>query len=297
MPIDTLCSGCGKTLRVNDEYAGRRARCPVCGTVYTAGGIAIEQSPQSPAPGEVETVYAQKMDSNHSQLNPINDSWTSLPTTKPIENLSTSAQGTAFTAELQSPSQIIRPIDSSNAISNNVNSISSVKYFVRTPNSMVYGPSSVEMVNDWITEGRLDDSCHIREETSENWLGIPAWRFQSRRVQNPMSNPFGTTSNNQFGAVPVSSVQSLGYSQSGNGGTVLILGLISWVLCPTFFGAIICGILAIIFAMAELKKIRNSQIPSKEKSIVMIGLLLAIANLVAWSLMIVGFIVAVILNP
>lgn len=35
MPIDSQCTGCGKMLRVADEYAGRRARCPVCQTIYT----------------------------------------------------------------------------------------------------------------------------------------------------------------------------------------------------------------------------------------------------------------------
>lgn len=33
--IDTLCSGCGKHLRVAAEYAGKKARCPHCQLVYT----------------------------------------------------------------------------------------------------------------------------------------------------------------------------------------------------------------------------------------------------------------------
>lgn len=295
MAIDTICAGCGKTLRVDDEFVGRRARCPVCGTVYTAAANSNEQSTQlasSSDPGAAETVYPLKGDANGPKIDSINDSWTSFPVAKPTESQSVTSQGTATSVEYQAQAQIDRPIDS-----NNVPSNASVKYFVRTPNSMVYGPSSVETVNSWIAEGRLDDSCHIREETSEHWLGIPAWRFQSRRVQNPMSNPVGNMANNQFGAIPVSSIQSLGYSQSGNGGTVLILGLISWILCPTFLGALICAILAVIFAMAELKKIRNGQSPSKEKSIVIIGMLLAIANLVTWSLMIIGFVVAIVLSP
>lgn len=35
MAITTTCSGCGKTLAVADEFAGRQARCPQCGQVYT----------------------------------------------------------------------------------------------------------------------------------------------------------------------------------------------------------------------------------------------------------------------
>jgi hypothetical protein len=35
MPIELECSGCGKTLRVPDEHAGKQARCPGCKTVLT----------------------------------------------------------------------------------------------------------------------------------------------------------------------------------------------------------------------------------------------------------------------
>ncbi len=35
MSIETICQGCGRKLRVGDEFAGRRARCPHCRKVYT----------------------------------------------------------------------------------------------------------------------------------------------------------------------------------------------------------------------------------------------------------------------
>jgi hypothetical protein len=35
MPIELSCSGCGQTLRVADEHAGKMARCPKCGTVVS----------------------------------------------------------------------------------------------------------------------------------------------------------------------------------------------------------------------------------------------------------------------
>lgn len=35
MAIESTCSGCGKLLSVGDEHAGRRARCPACGQIYT----------------------------------------------------------------------------------------------------------------------------------------------------------------------------------------------------------------------------------------------------------------------
>lgn len=33
MPIEMRCTGCGQTLRVADEHAGKKARCPACGTI------------------------------------------------------------------------------------------------------------------------------------------------------------------------------------------------------------------------------------------------------------------------
>lgn len=35
MAIETICSGCAKKLRVGDEHAGKQARCPECGVIYT----------------------------------------------------------------------------------------------------------------------------------------------------------------------------------------------------------------------------------------------------------------------
>jgi hypothetical protein len=42
MSIEIGCTGCGQTLRVADEHAGKKARCPACGTIV-----------QVPTPGEV----------------------------------------------------------------------------------------------------------------------------------------------------------------------------------------------------------------------------------------------------
>ena len=244
MPIDSQCTGCGKSLRVSDEFVDRKARCPICGIVYIVGGVGLDETTPAPIASD-PTAFEATSGSSFATDNPI------------------------------------API---------------AKFFVRTPNSSVYGPSDTKTVLEWINQGRLDDTCHIREQSSEQWLGIAAWRFQSRSIQNPISSAVyqGT---NQFGSVPVSTVQSAGYGNGGNGTVVLVLGLISWVLCPTVLGAWICSILAIVFATIEFGKIRNGQSPSSQKTLVLIGMWLAIANLVAWAFLIIGVIVISILNP
>jgi hypothetical protein len=45
MPIETICKGCARKLRVADEYAGRKARCPHCKNVYEVPNIATTESP------------------------------------------------------------------------------------------------------------------------------------------------------------------------------------------------------------------------------------------------------------
>ena len=47
MPIETICKGCARKLRVADEFAGRKARCPHCKAVYTVPGAATT-APRSP---------------------------------------------------------------------------------------------------------------------------------------------------------------------------------------------------------------------------------------------------------
>jgi len=38
MPIETICPGCSRKLRVGDEFAGKQARCPVCNEIYVVSG-------------------------------------------------------------------------------------------------------------------------------------------------------------------------------------------------------------------------------------------------------------------
>ncbi|HJN09820.1 MAG TPA: DUF4190 domain-containing protein [Pirellulaceae bacterium] len=50
MPIETICKNCARKLRVGDEFAGRKARCPHCKNVYTVPQALDTPSvnPQSP---------------------------------------------------------------------------------------------------------------------------------------------------------------------------------------------------------------------------------------------------------
>ena len=51
MAIESICKGCAQKLRVGDEYAGRKARCPHCKTVYTVPGVASGERTPSTSDG------------------------------------------------------------------------------------------------------------------------------------------------------------------------------------------------------------------------------------------------------
>lgn len=44
MAIESICDGCGVQLRVADEHAGKQARCPQCGNLYTVPDSNITDS-------------------------------------------------------------------------------------------------------------------------------------------------------------------------------------------------------------------------------------------------------------
>src|SRR3982751_6576474 len=46
MPIAITCAGCGKNLKVKDEWAGKKGKCPQCGTTFAipAAGQASKQA-------------------------------------------------------------------------------------------------------------------------------------------------------------------------------------------------------------------------------------------------------------
>lgn len=50
MSIEMGCTGCGQTLRVADEHAGKKARCPACGTIVQVPASG-EPAPPEPAAG------------------------------------------------------------------------------------------------------------------------------------------------------------------------------------------------------------------------------------------------------
>ncbi len=70
MAIETTCGGCGKQLSVGDEHAGRRARCPACGQIYTIPSPNMAPLDLPPSPPSTSGGFAET---------PVGSNSTSLP--------------------------------------------------------------------------------------------------------------------------------------------------------------------------------------------------------------------------
>jgi hypothetical protein len=172
---------------------------------------------------------------------------------------------------------------------------------VRTPNAATYGPANGDTVLDWIEQGRLDDTCHIRLATANEWLSIPEWRAQQAAPLRPTPttrpgvNPYSgsqTAGGYQFGAGQIPGNQSTGYLKTGGGMIVLVLGLLSWVLCFTVIGGPICSIAALVMGWNELKNIRDGRSDPGEKTTTIIGMVLAALCLMT----VLGFVMLAIIG-
>jgi hypothetical protein len=275
MPIDSICSGCGKTLRVDDEFAGRKARCPVCGSIYSVVSPAQDSD-------------ALRTKSTNLQLekkpDPFAPTWNDLPTQELIHPSTPSIQ----------PTQTIQGgVASSLAPSGD-------RFFVRPPDGTVYGPVDQVAVMRWLQEGRLNNESHIKRENETQWLGIPAWLFQIKQNANPIverSRVDSGLSKNPFGSAPVSANQSAGYAQPGNGIWILILGIFSWILCPTLFGSFACSTIAIIMAKNEIANIRSGRTPESQRMMALTGMWLSIINICCALGAIVFVIIISIISP
>jgi hypothetical protein len=246
MPIDSICSGCGKSLRVGDEFLGRKARCPVCQTIYVVSSSSIQGS-------IAETTYAQ-------------------PSIESLPNAVLADAQPDFRSDQPTQYDAVSKPDASNGILPSIRPIEPSLFYVRTPSSSVYGPADSATVDEWILQGRLDDTCHVRVQDSEQWIGIPAWRYQ-QRASSP-TNSFSSEASHFV--APIAANQSSVSPSSGNGAIVLVAGILSWVLCPGIAAAI-----AVVMGMNSLKSIRRGEGPASERTLILIGLWLGILNLAA----------------
>ncbi len=193
MAIETTCAGCGKTLAVGDEFAGRQARCPACGQIYTVPLTPVA-GPLTPAAGPLTQPAAGPPDL--PDLSNTSDAFTGSSADR-LGSTSAAAGSTGAAAQ----------------------------FWMITPEQAQYGPVDRANLNRWFSEGRVGPGYQIRQGEFGPWQSAEYFRPQA----NPTSaNPYAATSSYPTG--PASTLG--GYLNADQSSTVLVLGILAWFVCP-----------------------------------------------------------------
>ena len=255
MAITTTCSGCGKTLAVADEFAGRQARCPACGQIYTVPAPIIP-TPFAP-PSSAAT--SGSLDATTTYANPA-----PLDLESPATTPSTP---TAFPdlAPISAPA--------SDNLASNSSSTGELQYWMKASNGAEYGPADAATLNRWFNEGRVGADYMIRIGTHGHWQ--PKAAFQSV-VSAPLTMP--ATGVNPYAAQSTFTpgvATSRTYPKADQSGLVLAMGILAWIGgCPIF------GIIAWVIGAQALADIGSGQADPSSRGVVQVGYYLGMINVI-----------------
>ncbi len=247
MAIETTCGGCGKLLSVGDEHAGRRARCPACGQIYTIPALA--------APGAAPDVVTQ---------------------TGSIVGASGSEDQTVGPPQLPPSSDSTFASQSPDASSSSSAAASMEQFWMRTPEGAEYGPVDRATLDRWYREGRVGGGYMIRQSESGFWQPAEAMRANLNQPRafaatpSSSANPYAATA---AGAAFADNYRSM-YPKADQSGMVLAFGILSWFLCPIF------GIVAWVMGQAGLKDIAAGLVDPANKGIMQAGYYLGMVHVI-----------------
>ena len=284
MAIETTCGGCGKLLSVGDEHAGRRARCPECGQIYTV-----------PTPNA-----------------PTSDSPVAAPPGLPVPSSgssSISTETTAYNPAFNQTGAPTPPPPPPDAATPNPAAADNNQFWMRTPAGVEYGPVDRETLDRWFSEGRVGPGYMIRQSAVGLWQAAELSRPNSKSstsgastsgqqtggqytggqyaaAMNPTPasgpvNPYSAT--NPFPSDANSYRQM--YPVSDQSGLVLAFGILSWFLCPIF------GILAWVMGRAGLRDIAAGMADPANKGLMQAGYYLGMVHVLLITVCVGGYIV------
>lgn len=245
MPIETICQGCAKKLRVGDEHAGKQARCPSCGAIYKVPGI----TPSSYSPNASEPVDV------------FGGLASSKPATKPESPAGPSAFANPPAKETErwflriDDGREFGPIDRP-----------TLDQWFRERR---IGPGSQlrrENETAWRPAATVFPSLAMTGPAPSAG-GNAANPF----ADNPYQSPAATRSPS-YGA-PYGATRA--YAEAHRGGLILALGIVSWVT-----GCFFIGIAAWIMAVGDLKKMRAGVMDNSGMGLTQAGMIIGIIHTV-----------------
>ncbi len=249
MAIQTICAGCGRQLAVDDNYAGRTARCPACNHIYT---VPFPNTPVEPLTGPT-------------------DGGVPLPPPPPGPGLSPTPPN---------------PIGSEGATS--FTNSTPDQFWMLASNQMQYGPVDRETLNRWFSEGRVGPDYRIRLGDQGDWLPADQFRPSAQPSVGAMpgatpvfatGNPYAESpvSANPYATSPYGIAQPgmpRSYPKADQSGIVLAMGILSWLVCPIF------GVVAWIMGSIGLKDIANGQVDPTNKGLMQVGYYMGMIHIV-----------------
>lgn len=258
MAIETRCHGCGKRLRVADEYAGRQARCPECGYVYTvsaatmpAGG-ATAAAPEQPLAGPAAGQGAAT-GSAHS----------------------TSASATSGHSPTTGP--LPQAASGDNA------------WYMKTPEGQIYGPVTRNELDQWVRDGRVSDDCQLRRGDHGSWFGSPQAYPHLAQRRTAVQSATGGAYANPYASRQAGPNFAAGgrYVRPHRGGMIIAFAIIGWVVtCPIF------SIMAWVMGNGDLQQMRAGQMDNSGMSLTQAGQIL---GMIHTCLTILGFVLVMLL--
>lgn len=268
MAIESNCQGCGQRLKVDEQYRGRQAKCPSCGHIYVVG----ESAPLA------NTSSLSSFDDKPDLLTPLDN-----------PSPSTSYSASSFAA---SPNAS-RPASAS-------------QYYAKTPDGNIYGPCDRSTLERWIKDGRLNESCFVREGEEGIWQRVndvirqqptsnlfPDTTSSSFGASNYGGNPYGNAASsvnvNPYGA-PIGPGTNNSSSSSDQSVVVLVLGIVSWFLSPCCLIGVVVAIIGAIMGSTELGRIKRGEISDNNKTLTLVGFWLCVSHIILTVLAIVFWI-------
>jgi hypothetical protein len=268
VPINFSCPGCGKTLRVGDEIAGKLARCPDCGAVASIPAATSEPAAPSQSFGSgYSAAGGTSSPGNFSSPAP-------QPTSNPAPSFSDSNPSLRETA--------MHPGSGSG--------VSPSTWMMRTETGKAYGPVSKATLDEWYQQGRIASFHFLSSDNGQTWMAAvdayPQLRqtsaaFQPSGTKRSSDNPFGeapaTTHAYSPYASPRSAMGSVGGGLSpGQGGLLLTFAIIGFACCPVF------AIVSLILGIRELSEINAGRVRQDAKGLAMASVIISVISLLIW---------------
>lgn len=170
MPINVQCENCDRRLRVGDNLAGKRIKCPQCQSVITVSVAAAEEilpkietdkkkgaeKPAAPAP----TISINTEKSKSPSVAAGKQKTPETPAKKESDFKPVVEKKVEKKPASPAPKEP-DPVPEKTA---------GESYYVKTEEGEYYGPVPKEDLDEWVVEGRLGEECQLLLDGTDQWL-------------------------------------------------------------------------------------------------------------------------------